>query len=817
MMPPTQRRHETRDGSEIETLLAGLWSDLLGVERIGRRDSFFTLGGHSLLAVRLISRIRQELGIELTLRDVLVQPTVEGIALLVQDKRTASGAIQGVIELNSSGTQRPLFIVHPASGEVGSYPVLAVAIGEDTPVFGLEAAGLNEVPILHQTVEDIAEEYLRRIRRVQSVGPYRLAAWSLGGVIAYEMARQLTISNETVEFLGLIDCANNTAVGYTAPRYFSEVEDVLLRLPELIPTFEAGRLEGWGQGPRSVEQLLGACQRAGYFDDGLTSQIVLERTKAWRTIVSAVDKYEPSSNSRLTIHLFLAKTHRGREIEDSWRPLVEDRLVVEHVPGDHLTMLQIPFCNLLGAAIARALTRTSVKTAGSTRGVSKATIAIIPFPETSAFNSSYSLSRELERSGYRVVYYGPSRYRSRVVNQGYEYRALDMVLPEVRTTNKRGLRALTNKWRAARATVLHRLLQIRASDVRCETALIADNVAVVISDPSTRIGVLPALKQKIPMIALNSTLASEPTRATPPVFSSLTPPSIRSRAWTVRNFLAWGNCLFAAWRKQVASTGLQIILGLGRDSFWTEVVKRGGKISWSEYGPRIAIPELVTSPRKFDFPDAKEGTSRTYLGSSVDLRRADGDFSRQEWSAERRTIYCSLGTYSHEYPHAKRLFKAVIAAVKDQEDVQTIIQIGMAAEIADFGELPKNISVVKFAPQLEILKRADVLITQAGHGSVMEASYFGVPMLAFPCWNDQFGNAARVEYHGTGIVGDIASIDGSKIADMLRRVEEGEFRAAAARMRATFHLDVSPVAGLEAIERLLESNLPVIDDFVTRE
>jgi hypothetical protein len=253
--------------------------------------------------------------------------------------------------------------------------------------------------------------------------------------------------------------------------------------------------------------------------------------------------------------------------------------------------------------------------------------------------------------------------------------------------------------------MLHRLIQIRASDVRCATALIADHVDLVISDPAVRIGVLPALELGIPMIALNSTLATHRTTDIPPVFSSLAPPDTPTLASRVRNSYAWRRCLFAAWRKQAAETWSQIFLGLGRNSFWADVRRAGGRISWNEYGPRVALPELVTSPRSFDFPHIEVDPSRTYLGSSVDLRRADGAFSWDGFSAERKTIYCSLGTYSHEYRHARRLFAAVIDAVRDRDDVQAIIQIGSAAEISDFGDLPTHVRVVKFAPQLEILER----------------------------------------------------------------------------------------------------------------
>ncbi|MFE0018781.1 thioesterase domain-containing protein, partial [Mesorhizobium sp. NPDC059054] len=784
------------------TMLAGLWSELLGVERIGRRDSFFILGGHSLLVVRLVARIRQELGKVVTIQDVLVQPTIEGIASAIRKLQIRPNTVEGVVELNSAGSQRPLFIVHPSSGEVGAYPALALAIGKDIPVFGLEAAGLRDDLLRAETVEQIAEEYLSRIRKVQPTGPYRLAAWSLGGVIAYEMARQLANAHENVEFLGLIDCANNHAVGYAAPRYKSDIDDLLLRLKELVPAFQIGELTGWRRGPRTAEHLINECRRAGYFDDGLTAQDVLRRTKVWRHLVSAAERYVPLPSS-VAIHLFLARTSSESELANSWRLLVGNRLTVEKMEGDHLSMMEIPLCNPLGASIARALTSGNTKPFTTAHEHPGKTIAFILFPETSAFNASYNLARALKGSGHRIIYHGPARYSSRVAGQGFEYRSLDMPIPQAERSRGRGFRATLGRWRAAQLQMWHLLVQIRASDIRCETALIADQTDLIITDPSAKIGVIPALKLKIPMIALNSTLASSGTRDTPPVFSSLMPPAVRTFGWKLRNSFAWSRCLFAAWRKQAASAGMQIVMGLGRDPFWAEVRRLGGTIRWNEYGPHIAVPELVTSPRTFDFPHSEVDASRTYLGSSVDLRRSDGDFCWDGYDAEKKLIYCSLGTYSHEYRHAKRLFLAVINAVKARDDIQAIVQVGSAAEVSDFGELPGRIRVVKFAPQLEILEKADVFVTQAGHGSVMEALYFGVPMLTFPCWFDQFGNAARVRYHGLGICGDIATIDETEIARLLDQLDRSEVKDAVLRMQKVFRTQAKPIAGVELIERMM--------------
>ncbi|OCJ07796.1 hypothetical protein A6U86_29185 [Rhizobium sp. AC27/96] len=788
---------------EIETMLADLWSELLGVERIGRRDNFFELGGHSLLAVRMVSRIHQKLGKVVTIQDILTQPKIDGIASLIQKEQIKPSPVRGLVQLSSTGSRRPLFIVHPSSGEVGAYPPLASAIGKDTPVFGLEAAGLHEDEILKDTVEEIAEEYLSRMRQVQPTGPYRLAAWSLGGAIAYEMARQLRFANENVEFLGLIDCASN----YKAPRYVSDVDDLLLRLPELIPTFKIGRLRAWKRGPRTIENLLAACQEAGYFDEGLTAQNVLRRTKVWRNLASAVERYVPSPSS-LAIHLFLAKTPGDRKVIDGWRLLVAGRLTVEQIEGDHLSIMKIPLCNPLGASIAKALIFNDPKPAAAPSEHSGGTIAFVLFPEQSALNGSHNLARALKSAGHRIIYHGPSRYSSRVTAQGFEYRSLDMPLLQGERIGRRGIRGVLDKWRAARLRMWHLLAQIRASDIRCETALLADKTDLVISDPLARIGVIPALKHKIPMVALNSTLASRQAKDIPPVFSSLLPAGVDTLGWKIRNSFAWGRCLLVAWRSQAVSVGLRTMMGFGKDRFWVEVRRWGGETYWSEYGPRVSMPDLITTPRQFDFPHSQVDSSRTYLGNSIDLRRSDGGFHWDGFDAEKPLIYCSLGTYSDKYRHSKRLFTAVINALKAKDDIQAIVQIGAAAEISDFGELPSRIRVVKFAPQLEVLERANVFITHAGHSSVMEALYFGVPMLTFPCWFDQFGNAARVQYHGVGVCGDIATVDETKIANMLEQLSPSEIKDAVLRMQKIFRAETKPLAGVELIEQMMKSAEP---------
>lgn len=189
-----------RPRDETERKLAAIWEDLLGRAGVGVRDNFFAGGGHSLLALRLMSRIEQELGAALPLSALFRAPTIEQLALQIVAQREAPRT-EALVSFRARGRKPPLFFVHPVGGSVFCYQALAGRLGTDQPFFGLqdnEQAG-------EATIEEMAASYLVPVREVQPRGPYQLGGWSLGGVIAFEMARQLWADGETVALLALVD------------------------------------------------------------------------------------------------------------------------------------------------------------------------------------------------------------------------------------------------------------------------------------------------------------------------------------------------------------------------------------------------------------------------------------------------------------------------------------------------------------------------------------------------------------------------------------------------------------------------------------
>ena len=188
----------------LEEMLAGILADVLRLPRVGVTDSFFDLGGHSLLAVRLVARIGQALGQRLPLAVLFQAPTVEQLALALR-RQTAPLAASPVVGIQTGGSRPPFFCVHPASGSVLGYVELARHLGSDQPFYGLQAPGLDDESEPVAQVEALAARYVAAVRGVQPGGPYLLGGWSIGGVIAFEMARQLRRQGHEVALLALLD------------------------------------------------------------------------------------------------------------------------------------------------------------------------------------------------------------------------------------------------------------------------------------------------------------------------------------------------------------------------------------------------------------------------------------------------------------------------------------------------------------------------------------------------------------------------------------------------------------------------------------
>ena len=191
-----------RDDLELE--LTEIWQQVLSVEAVGVTDNFFELGGHSLLAVRLSALVESRLGKKLPLAALFQGPTIEQLArVLRQDAKPSIPS--ALVPIQPAGAKRPLFLVHPAGGLVFPYVQLAKCLGPDQPCYGLQARGLEGREAPHTRIEDMAASYIEALQTVQTDGPYLLGGWSMGGVVAFEIAQQLHAQGKKVALLALLD------------------------------------------------------------------------------------------------------------------------------------------------------------------------------------------------------------------------------------------------------------------------------------------------------------------------------------------------------------------------------------------------------------------------------------------------------------------------------------------------------------------------------------------------------------------------------------------------------------------------------------
>lgn len=185
----------------LEALLAEVWAQVLGLERVGIEDDFFALGGHSLAAVSLASRLQTVLSAPVTVNAVFNAPSVAAFAALVQAQFTLSP----LVRLSAAGPGINLFCFHPSTGHVQDYRALLPHL-PDWQVWGLQAAYLgDDSTALNGNIDSLAALYVEQLRQQQPHGPYHLLGFSLGGLLAITAAAQLEKCGERVAFLGILD------------------------------------------------------------------------------------------------------------------------------------------------------------------------------------------------------------------------------------------------------------------------------------------------------------------------------------------------------------------------------------------------------------------------------------------------------------------------------------------------------------------------------------------------------------------------------------------------------------------------------------
>lgn len=345
--------------TEVESAIAAAWAEVLGRESFGVHDHFFALGGSSLLALNLTTRLRRALGVHLSLGALLGAPTIAAQAALVAERRaSAGGAPGGEVEsgavamllspVEAGEVASPLFCIH----DIARFRRLAQLLGPRQPVYGVAvtpaiAAIAGEEPVASfsaYSVEDLARACVPEVRRLQPGGPYRIAGFSFGGRIAYEVAQHLRAAGEPVSLLVIFD---TFMPGTFRRRRLSRARRHLEQLRQQGPSYLGDFVRRRVTGRRARE-------RAGEEVEAMSA--IDRRYADFRAQLRT--RYHPRSYGgrvvlfRATVRDEIAPDHVVDPLL-GWGRIATGEVLPHDVPGAHLEMLD----EMGSVVVARELRR----------------------------------------------------------------------------------------------------------------------------------------------------------------------------------------------------------------------------------------------------------------------------------------------------------------------------------------------------------------------------------------------------------------------------------------------------------------------------
>ncbi|GCE28511.1 hypothetical protein KDA_39950 [Dictyobacter alpinus] len=354
---------------EIELQLWQIWEDMLARAPTSISDNFFDLGGHSILAVKLISRIYKQFGRELDLTALFQHPTLAELAMIVRQQTDAYNQRSILVPLNTQGALPPFFCIHPAGGNVLCYRDLAHHLGPEQPFFALQAPFFANDDDYSQ-LPTLATHYLTAIQTVHPHGPYRLGGWSLGGVIAFEIAHQLQQKGEEVAVLALIDSSapdTQPQPEQIAARPDTSDAGLVKEILQTQPAINREEQERLAALP-DEEQLLFICERLQQLQI-IPADVDLALYRKF-AIINLLLKYAANTYRATPIAqkiiLFRAEddlasiqnvaTLTHEQMTQGWEKLTEEEISVHLVAGTHMDLVYEPAVQQLSSILRTYLT-----------------------------------------------------------------------------------------------------------------------------------------------------------------------------------------------------------------------------------------------------------------------------------------------------------------------------------------------------------------------------------------------------------------------------------------------------------------------------
>ncbi|WP_326594000.1 non-ribosomal peptide synthetase [Streptomyces sp. NBC_01294] len=341
----------TREPSSVqEEILCRIFAEGLNVPHIGVEDNFFECGGHSLLAVKLVSRIRSIMGVDVSVKMLMEAPSVAGLAHRLS-LPAMNDSLRTLLPIRTHGSRPPLFCVHPRSGLSWCFAPLAGFVPPGIPLYGLQARDVDGAGELPESIRKMAEEYVEELRTVQPSGPYHLLGWSMGGRVAQEMAVQLQEDGQQVALVIMGGYAPAPLDTLDSGETGQESAD---RIRQAIQERDGDDHDDQADAPEIFDEAPSLRGLAG-LPDYFRSEISDEEAEVRARIIA--------NNTRIYVQHYPRRFHgdilfiSSDELEDGsgsamWQPYTSGQISEARLPCSHDEMADPPMLSLLWDSIA---------------------------------------------------------------------------------------------------------------------------------------------------------------------------------------------------------------------------------------------------------------------------------------------------------------------------------------------------------------------------------------------------------------------------------------------------------------------------------
>ena len=352
--------------TDEEKLVALIWKECLNIENINIFSNFFEMGGHSIKAVKVMMEIEKKTGKKIPLSSLFQHSTVEKFAKLLTLENEISS--EYLVPLKPKGSKPPLFIVHGAGLNILNFAHVINHFDEDQPVYGFQGIGPNGYDNWFESIEAMAATYIESIVKINPNGPYALAGFSFGGVVAFEMARQLKDQGKTISIIALLDTHLDPSYYYATysqkklVRYFNRTRKWLDYSKEMITSWKLLKLRVNSKKEYLLRKYFG-------LKDSMTEQeaIALEKfIEADSMVKKIVDRYQITPQ-QLEVELFRSEEDDNYKLDPThlgWKKAALNGVNIHNISGNHLNIVAPPNDKILAKIIQGILNEKHTKVKG---------------------------------------------------------------------------------------------------------------------------------------------------------------------------------------------------------------------------------------------------------------------------------------------------------------------------------------------------------------------------------------------------------------------------------------------------------------------